>query len=243
MALSALLLVAGGVATAGRTPKDPVSATDIGRMSASASAADAREKAAQPPVAVFLGDSYTFSDGAPSLGYAAKTASQMGWRAVILGQIGTGYVNSGAASTTPGQTNAVFAHRLPDVVTAHPAIVIVQGSTNDVGRYSVGTVRQAAEAVYASLKRSLPGIPIVAVGPVAVPVLPVAQVAETRDEVAAAAKAAGLPFIDPVAERWLPDANLFRTDHLHPTAAGYTQYALDLVRDLRVIPSLPKRTQ
>jgi lysophospholipase L1-like esterase len=178
-----------------------------------------------PPVAVFLGDSYTVGEG--GRGYVQDTAARMGWTALPVGESGTGYVDP---STTPGQSP--FGQRVAALAGLDADVVVVQGSTNDVDE-SPDAVAAAARALYADLARTVPDARLVVLGPLAPPDLPADAVARLRDVLAAAAAAAGLPFVDPVAGGWLTPGDGLFADGLHPNDAGYSRMAADLAAALQ----------
>jgi acyl-CoA thioesterase-1 len=175
--------------------------------------------------AAFLGDSYTVGVGDDERGgYVRPVAERLEWEPLAFGQAGTGYVNPGA--TEPG--SAPYLDRVPAVIAAAPEVVIVQGSTNDARRPE--DIRAAALAVFTALRDGLPEARIIAVGPVLPPIESPDDVRRVTDAVAAAAATAGVPFMDPVAEGWLPFGNvaLYDGDLLHPSPAGYDEFAARL---------------
>jgi lysophospholipase L1-like esterase len=173
---------------------------------------------------VFLGDSYTVGVG--GTGYVARTAAELGWVAYAQGESGTGYRNP---STTPGQT--VFGDRIAGVVAADPDVVVVQGSTNDVGQRP-RLVQAAAADLYAALHASLPLARLVVLGPLSPPDVDAGAVLALRNALAAAASEAGLPYIDPVAGGWLSPPDGLFADGIHPNDAGYAQLSDDLAAAL-----------
>ena len=203
-------------------PADPPSTTVPPPVPADPPPAPPRE----PVEAVFLGDSYTVGTGDPDAsGYVPDVAAAMGWVAIGQGQGGTGYVN-------PGPGSGAFAGRVAAIVAEDPDVVVVQGSTNDVGS-PPRAVEDAALGLYAALRTGLPRARIVAVGPVAAPVVR-AEVQPIRDAVARAAARSGVDFLDPVASRWLESPDWYG-DGLHPDDAGYRAFAGDLVAGLRAL--------
>jgi len=178
-------------------------------------------------VAVFLGDSYTAGWGAAKgEGYVGPVAAELGWLGIPAGESGTGYVDD---SDRVGQT--VYAGRVEDVPSLEPDVVVVQGSTNDVGE-PAGAVRAAAGELYAQLAAQVPDARIVVVGPAAPPSVDPVGVRDVRNELQQAASDAGLPFVDPIAEGWLRPADGLFADDLHPNATGYARLAQALVVDL-----------
>lgn len=175
------------------------------------------------PVAI-IGDSYT---AAPS-GYATQIARLMCWRLANLGQGGTGYTNPGQAA----ENDTVFAGRVQQAVDAAPRLVVVQGGTNDDGK---PTTEDAARETFASLRVGLPGVPVVAVGPVRTVSQDPARSDASRDAIQRAAAAEGVPFIDPIALGWLAEPGSFVSDGVHPTSAGHKRYAESLAGQLQAL--------
>ena len=177
-------------------------------------------------VAAFLGDSYTVEslDGG---GYVPATAQALGWTPVLDAISGTGYVATGNQAD-----GAPYRDRVGDVVAEDPDIVIVQGSTNDVGT-PAADVGEAAAQLYDDLERRLTDARIVAVGPTAPSGVDRAAVLAIRDALRTAAGDAAIPFIDPIAANWLTPGEGLYADAIHPNQAGYDEFADDLVFALR----------
>jgi hypothetical protein len=177
--------------------------------------------------AAFLGDSYT----APAAGYAGMTAQEMCWQYLGFGQGGTGYINPGQ----PEEGDKPFPDRVPDIIAAHPDVVIMQGSTNDVGS---DRVQDVATRTIAALQDGLPDAKIVVVGPVVPPKFTADQVSPVRNQLVAATAERGVPFIDPIALGFLPNPKHFVDDQIHPTEAGHLDLRDSLVPHLRAIDGL-----
>lgn len=161
-----------------------------------------------PTRVVLVGDSHLGSgkdyDGFDGgMGYQAGLL--MGWDMVAhLGQGGTGYVNAPEGRTTYGQ-------RLADIVAAKPEMVYIQGGNNDYA----DKIGPAATKFYDELKAAIPGVILVVAGPVITsdPVVERGDI-RLRDNLKAAALAAGAYYIDPVAEQWIkgPERSTERAD-------------------------------
>ncbi|MEX5718170.1 SGNH/GDSL hydrolase family protein [Geodermatophilus maliterrae] len=177
--------------------------------------------------AVFLGDSYTVGVGSDGPTYAAQVADRLGWTQVEAAQSGTGYVADGG-----GRGNAPFGDRVDDVAAADPDVVVVQGSTNDVGA-DPAAVAAAAAHLYGDLAAAVPDADVVVLGPLAPPEVPRPGVEAVRDALATAAGQAGLRFVDPVAGGWLEPPEGLYADGLHPDDEGYARLADELVEELR----------
>lgn len=178
-----------------------------------------------------LGDSYSVGAGATANnGWVPRLARKLCWNDESSAQVSTGYVNSGPE----GSTN--YVQRAANVAARQPALIIVQGSTNDADRPGV---TEAAASTYAALKAGSPGSTIVVVGPTAAPSIDPDAVRRDRDEVSSAARDAGLAFIDPIDLGWLSKPSDYSSDGLHPTNAGHEQIAL-LLRDQLTALSIPR---
>jgi lysophospholipase L1-like esterase len=169
-----------------------------------------------------LGDSYTEGVGSSGPGYVDLVGERMGWTVVEQGQGGTGYVSAGS---TPGF--APYGARVAAVVAEAPDIVVVQGSTNDVGQPATA-VHDAAVGVLTALREQLPAARVVVVGPLAPPVVDPAGVVAIRDALADAAARADVDFIDPIAGGWLQPPTDLYPDGLHPGDEGYRLMAARL---------------
>lgn len=177
--------------------------------------------------AVFLGDSYTVGVGAGvGDGYVDRVAEGLGWDAVQAGQSGTGYVSEGR-----GGDRTPYGERVDDVAAAAPDVVVVQGSTNDVG-VPAAEVGAAAADLYADLAAAVPGADIVVVGPLAPPDVPLSEIEAISDALATAAAHHGLLYVDPLGEAWLTPPDGLYADGLHPDAEGYAVFADELLDQL-----------
>jgi acyl-CoA thioesterase I len=151
---------------------------------------------------------------------------------VNAAQDGTGYVN-------PGDDGEDFAAQAASWVTPDTQVVLFFGSENDVG-FDPDDVRRAAEAAYAEAKARAPQAAIIAVGPPAYTEDPDPGLVEVRDQLKAAAAAAGTVFVDPIAEHWiLDDANgLLGSDGDHPSLAGQYYLKERMAQLLEAAPEL-----
>jgi len=168
------------------------------------------------PLVAFLGDSWTAGVGATDRrGYVVRTADRLGWGYANFGVGGSGY-------SVPGPHHSLFVERIPQLVALHPDLVVVQGSLNE-RRSSPGRLGPAARRALAELATALPpGTPVLVVGASYNPGTADATIDWINREVSRAATAAGLPFIDPAAARWLDphDPGLW-SDTIHPDDRGH----------------------
>ncbi len=162
-----------------------------------------------------------------STGYRANP--EVGWPALVqqenpgpvggldvtsLADVGSGYLSVGVRGET-------FGSQLAAGATAATDLVVIFGSENDRGADDAALVRAAAE-VYAQARRAAPGAAVVVVGPTPNSLAPEPARLAVRDALESAAAAAGLEFVDPIAQRWFMDdlGGFIGEDGAHPTAAG-----------------------
>jgi hypothetical protein len=113
-----------------------------------------------PPVAVFVGDSYTTGAFADGVKWTSLVSEKMGWREVNLGRPGTGYFAAGDPAICGVNPCPNFVDMIPQVVAARPAIVVVSGGRNDGGSYPA-----QVHALFTGLRAQLPEAQIYAVSP------------------------------------------------------------------------------
>ncbi len=170
---------------------------------------------------VVVGASFTAGVGAqsPSQGWAPLLARQLGWRAVVRGVPGAGYVRKGYRGGGPIGREL----RHVDLARLEPSLVVVQAGHNDIGA-PLGEVARNVGLDIAMVRREDPGARLVLVT-VFVRGNKVSTAAEKTDRtiVAAARKADPAALVlDPLHPRWqFPRV----ADHLHPDEAGHESIA------------------
>jgi lysophospholipase L1-like esterase len=201
-------------------------------------AASTRPVATGTPVVMFLGDSYTVGERGrpPEETYAAATSRLLDWQPVLAGRGGTGFV----AGRRIGQTfGTLFESQLG--WRPAPALLVVSGGHND-HHFPPPQVAAAARDLLERAAKRWPSTRIVLVGPLWGNQSPPARALAVRDALRQVAGQAGVPFIDPIAERWITGdrrlgaGNAVRyisPDGTHPTPEGHRYLAARLVTDLK----------
>jgi len=225
-----------------QSPSAPPLATAAPSPGASPSPGPSPSPSASPRTIAFLGDGWTLGAGTtcgPGCGFAELAAANLGMKANEDAVAGTGYSNGGG-STIPGPDT--FAARLAHFESFKPDVAVIAGGQNDA-TFVQPNVQRSANALLARLKQDLPQTSVVVVGPFATRGQPSAQLLATRDVIAAAAKANGVTFIDPIAEHWIVGVQnqpgsgnapqYIGADGVNPNADGYKYLADRLVADLR----------
>lgn len=193
---------------------------------------------ASVPVVMFLGDSYTVGErgAVPETTYAPAAARLLGWQVVVGGRAGTGFVaRGGGRESFLGLFESQLGWR------PAPDLLIVSGGHND-WRVPPATVAAAARAVLERARQRWPGTHIVLMGPLWGNGAPPPQALGARNGLKSLAAQLGVPFVDPMAERWITGdrltgggnaPQLIRKDGTHPNQAGHRYVATRLAEDLK----------
>ncbi|MGY1601174.1 SGNH/GDSL hydrolase family protein [Geodermatophilus sp. SYSU D00815] len=200
---------------------DPGPSGSTTAPTSTATAPAAPEAPAAPPVLAVYGDGYAAGNEQGGLGPA-------GWPALVAGSTGTelalhaasqaGYASVGVG----GQDYLGLVESAPE---ADAAVTLVVGSRNDRGQ-NPAVVRSQAAQVIASVRETAPGSVVVLVGPIWSDGAPPADLLAERDAVRAAAEAAGVGFVDPLATGWFAaPAGLISPDGVSPTDVGHAHLA------------------
>lgn len=159
----------------------------------------------------------------PSDAWPAQLAGEDGWRLTNLASDGSGFV-------TVGDDGDTFADQVHAAVSLHPSVVIVSGSSNDLGE-SDAAIARATDTTLSVLRAALPRAEIIAVSPVWNDTAEPGQLRTIdADVVAAAARidAIDLDIGQPLDGR----RDLLQGDDVHPTAAGQAVIAAAVERAL-----------
>ncbi|WP_106397328.1 SGNH/GDSL hydrolase family protein [Actinocorallia populi] len=216
--LTALALLTGCSASPAAGPESPP-------------ATSSTPQTQRAPVVMFLGDSYTAGTGkvSPERTYAGDLARKLGWQAIIGGWPGTGFL-------ARGRVGKDFTRLFADQLAWRPApdLVIVAGGHNDANRkHPLNGLNDAVWQLVNGIKERWPGVPLVLVGPMwgGTPTKPALAV---RDVMRTVAGQLQVPFVDPLAEKWITgdvsrgtgNADLYiRRDEVHPNETGNAYFA------------------
>lgn len=192
-----------------------------------------------------LGDSYMEGVGAdsPDESLAQQVARGVKAKLKNLASGGTGYVNPGVE----GMGREPYAARVEEVVRTDPDVVLVSGGNNDYGYIfdqdaaSLEDERQAVADTLGGLVDELPEAEIVVSGPWWPTGTPVEGALQINSIIKEEAERLGLPFINPMGERWItgqPDESgnaqrFIGADRTHPTQAGHDYLAKRLLKQMK----------
>lgn len=158
----------------------------------------------------------------------------MGWRPVVLGFSGAGYLKeNGKGITIPS--------KLTGIPEAHPDVLVPAAGRNDLGMGDEA-LRAAVSDVIAKVKQTSPETKVAVVGPWPGSGSPSRMFLTGRDALAAAAAEHQVAFIDPIAGQWIAGdrsegtgnaVEFIAEDEVHATEAGHAHIAAKMVEALR----------
>ncbi|MCU1576410.1 MAG: hypothetical protein JWP70_1114 [Leifsonia sp.] len=189
--------------------------------SASASSGPARSSntatasAARPAVA-FLGDSLTAGLFVqPSQAWPVTLSSEENWDGVNVSCSGAGFVARGDCGT--------YNDMVARAVAAHPSLVIVPASSNDLGS-NQATLKAEMTATMNRLRAALPGATIAGLNAIWNDGEAPSELSEISNDLADAVTAAGGTYVD-IGEPVYGHPEWMQPDTVHYTQAGYDAVA------------------
>jgi lysophospholipase L1-like esterase len=197
-----------------------------------------------------LGDSWAEGTGAttPLSTFPQIMRLLTGWEIYSGGQGGTAYGVKPADGSTTNTTVFGSPQRIRAIAESQPDLVIFAGTSNNDATAPADLTTYAAQA-YADAKVAAPNATIIAVGPQNTTNAPSGSRIAARDAIKAAADAAGVPFIDPLALNWITgtgtvsapgtagNASIFSggatgSDAAHLNQNGYDYWAAKVVAEV-----------
>jgi len=185
--------------------------------------------AKRAPRALFFGDSYFVGGGCSpdrNADMAALAGRELGYRPVVRGAGGTGFVQANPDYDLPAYLAQIGDGAL-DV--KNPRLVVIQGGSNDIGQ-PVDQVRTNARKVLQIARTKYPHAVLALVGPMdtyggyadSIPI---------RNALRSVARKMNVPFID--AMKWTAGRDdLLCSDYVHPTYAGHVYLGHKLAKAL-----------
>ncbi len=181
--------------------------------------------AADGPVVVAIGDSIMEGHGlAPSQAWPALLANEYGWRLTNLASDGSGFVTVGSSGDT-------FADQVAVAARLDPTIVLVSGSSNDLGDDGT-TIAGETAATIRALHAALPRAEILAVSPVWNDKDVPPQLESIDHDVVRAVAAVGGHTID-IGQPLYGQPGVMQSDDVHPTPAGQQLIAAAVSKALK----------
>ena len=135
--------------------------TTLARWIAALAMAAASLATVQTPLrVVFLGDSYTDPNGAPT--WAALLSAENGWTETNLAYGGTGYLRTHTPPPVWGKCDTVgvecpsFAQLVDEVAAQNPNLVFILGGRNELGQETSTAWQDGVQAFLAALHAAVP---------------------------------------------------------------------------------------
>lgn len=171
---------------------------------------------------VVIGDSFTA--GSPEGGIGAR-----GWPALVRSRLKdrgwslTTTVDAigGSGYASPGPSGVTFVDEVSRSVTAADDLVIMFGSSNDIGIPS-DEVGSAARRAVQIIRSRAPSAMVIMVGPLWPGLQPSEAVVSVNEVLRKVAMSEGVQYVDAIGEQWLAyGAEFIGSDGVHPTDAGH----------------------
>ncbi|WNM24914.1 GDSL-type esterase/lipase family protein [Demequina capsici] len=197
-----------------------------------------------PPVALFIGDSYSYGTGASDdeHRWTTRVAQIEGWEEVNHAYGGTGYIslsNVCAPDLCPAYSEAID-EAVADGV--QPAIVVIAGGQNDTDEWLAGVdVVAAIQETYEKARAEFPHAWIIAVGPSWIGDVQDWQV-DFDQAVQDAAAAVGASYISLLDPQVLDDPSYTVEDGVHVDDAGHAAIARRVIESLTLMRAEPRET-
>lgn len=185
-----------------------------------------------PTSSLFFGDSYIIGGGytGPENSMAAIAARRLGWKYVVRGGGGTGFVTANPDYDLPSFLGQIRQGAL-DVGPVD--WLVIEGGGNDRGAAPGLVTRRAVRTLKAAAKRH-PEARLVLVGTMDPTIDSFKDTDPVIAALAAAAQRRGVPYIN--AQHWLEGhPELIGPDFDHPTPAGHRLCGRKLARALRAL--------
>lgn len=177
-------------------------------------------KPASPEHIVVIGDSL-------STGFGTSPEEAWPWllgedlRSAQVPAEVTNAARNGAGYVSAGDDESTFQSQISASVNTSTDMVVLFGSDNDAGQDPSELHAALTDALH-EIKSAAPHAKRVVIGPLTAFDALEADVDAIRDEERAVASDAGIKFVDPVAEHWVPepDSVLLGPDGEHPSSEG-----------------------
>jgi acyl-CoA thioesterase-1 len=180
------------------------------------------------PVVVAIGDSIMKGHGlTAAAAWPALLAATNHWSLTTLACDGAGFVKTGDDSDCGGD----FSGLVSEAVALHPSLIILSGSSNDLG-IDNAELRTQTLAVVSSLRAKLPHATIVGISTVWNDTAAPDQMDDINEQVRAAVRGVGGTYLD-IGQPLAGHRSWLQSDDVHPTAKGQRELATVIAGALR----------
>lgn len=149
-----------------------------------------------PPLAVFIGDSYSAGMGAsvPAKRWTTLVAAAEGWREVNLSSSGTGYLTTAGQQSCGSPFCDNYQASVVKAIKNQAQVVVIAGGESDQSQ-DPAAEHAAIEAVYRGIHAGLPNARVIAVGPSSSGMQPSPKLTAIDAAVQEAAKSIGAVYV------------------------------------------------
>ena len=179
--------------------------------------------------ALFFGDSYFVGGGCSpdrtqDMAYLAGV--QLGYKPVVRGAGGTGFVGSNPDYDAPDYLTQIDQGALK---VRNPGLVVIEGGSNDTG-FPVNRIKKNARTVLRIADKLYPGARLILMGPIQT-FGSYSQTDPIKIGLRQVARSMGVPFIN--AQKWTAGHDEWLcSDYVHPTYEGHAQIGARLAEAL-----------
>lgn len=151
--------------------------------------------------------------------WPALLAASNNWSLTNLACDGAGFVTAGDAEDCAND----FSGLVSETAALHPALILISGSSNDLG-VADGTLVAQTNAVVAALRTALPTATIIGISTVWNDTMTPSQMDDINEQVRQAMKQVGGVYLD-IGQPLAGHRDWLQSDDVHPTAKGQQELA------------------
>ena len=151
--------------------------------------------------------------------WPALLAASNNWSLTNLACDGAGFVTSG----DPAECNSDFSGLVSETAALHPTLILISGSSNDLG-VDDGTLLAQTDTVVKALRSALPTATIVGISTVWNDTDTPNQIGEINQQVRQAMQQVGGLYLD-IGQPFVGHRDWLQNDDVHPTAEGQQELA------------------
>lgn len=174
----------------------------------------------EKPIVVAIGDSIMNGFGLSTAeAWPALLAASNNWALTNLACDGAGFLAPG----DPDECDSDFSGLVEETAALHPTLILISGSSNDLGDDD-GALFVQTDTVVKALRSALPDATIVGISTVWNDTDTPSQIANINEQVRQAMKQVGGLYLD-IGQPFVGHRDWLQSDDVHPTAKGQQELA------------------